>query len=172
MAHLRAVAQSYPFSQITDSAPGANISAFAEVDRMLRTDRYRQEISVIVIADLLRHQLVEQAVHTQDKILILLAIEGEIVQLVGILLQVEQLNVVVLKDLVESLRRVERGGRVVAGELVASVERKGHESAFVEVRVLLEQCWKRLAEEDILVCIDQIVTVDRLQADVIEEHTG
>src|SRR6516165_3148773 len=91
-------------------------------------------------------------------------------QLVGILAEIEQLDVVVVEDLIERLRSVERGGGIVTRELVASIEHKGQESALAEVGVHLGERRQRLATEDVLVGCKRIVSVDGLHTDVIEQH--
>ena len=45
--------------------------------------------------------------------------------LVGVVLQIEKLNVIVLENFLQRLRCVESGRRVVARELVAAIEDNG-----------------------------------------------
>src|SRR6516162_3753285 len=111
---------------------------------LFRTHRGGQK-GAIILADLFGHQVVEQGVHPQDRVFVFVTLQSEVVQLVGILAEVEQLDVVVLEDLIERLRSVERGGGVVTREVVASIEHKGQESALAEVGVHLGERWQRLA---------------------------
>src|SRR5215472_12207537 len=67
----------------------------------------------IILADLFGHQVVEQGIHPQDRVFVFVALQGEVMQLVGILAEIEKLDVVVLEDLIERLRSVERGGGIV-----------------------------------------------------------
>ena len=83
---------------------------------MFGTHRRGQK-GAIILADLFGHQVVEQGVHPQDRVLVFLRIRREVVELVGIIGEIEKLDVVVLEDLVERLRRVERGRRIVARNL-------------------------------------------------------
>src|SRR5499427_4729988 len=124
----------------------------------------------IILADLFGHQVVEQGVHPQDRVFVFVALQSQVVQLVGILAEIEQLDVVVLEDLIERLRSIERGGGIVTRELVASIEHKGQESALAEVRVHLGERRQRLAAEDVLVGCKQIVSVDGVYTDVVEQH--
>src|SRR5262249_24691181 len=103
-------------------------------------------------------------------VFVFVALQGEVVQLVGILAEVEQLDVVVLEDLIERLRSVERRGGLVTRELVASIEHKAQESALAEVGVHLGERRRRLAAEDVLVGFKEIVSVDGLYTDVVEQH--
>jgi hypothetical protein len=80
-----------------------------EDHRMVGTDGGWQEASTIMLADLFRCQLVEQCVHPQNQILVLLPIEGQVVEFLRILLKIEKLDIVVLEDLVQRLRCIERG---------------------------------------------------------------
>src|SRR5436190_12747518 len=91
-------------------------------------------------------------------------------QLVGILAEIEKLDVIVLEDLIERLRSVEGGGGIVTRELVAPIEHKGQESALAEVGVHLGERRQRLAAEDVLVGRKQVVSVYGLYTDVIEQH--
>ena len=64
--------------------------------------------------------------------LFLFGIEGEIVRLERVVLQVEELDVVVAQNLLERFWRIEVGGGVVARELVLPVENETQKSSFVE----------------------------------------
>src|SRR5262245_52802640 len=124
----------------------------------------------IILTDLFGHQVVEQGIHPQDRVFVFVALQGEVMQLVGILAEIEKLDVVVLEDLIERLRSVERGGGIVTRELVAPIEHKGQESPLAEIGVLLGVRWRRLAAEHVLVGCKQIVSIDGLYTDVIDQH--
>src|SRR5262252_2900934 len=57
----------------------------------------RWEKATVVDADLLCHEIVQQAVHPQDRRPVLLRFDGQVVQFVGVALQVEKLDVVALE---------------------------------------------------------------------------
>ena len=71
-------------------------SLFVEHHGLFRTDRSGQK-GAVILADFFGHQLVEQSIHALDRIFVLLSLQGEVVQLVGILIEIEQLNVIVFK---------------------------------------------------------------------------
>src|SRR5262249_60828500 len=79
----------------------------------------------IILADLFGHQLVEQGIHPQDRVFVFVALQSEVTQLVGILAEIEKLDVVVLEDLIERLRRVERVGGVGTCGLGESIDKQG-----------------------------------------------
>jgi len=97
----------------------------------LGADRGGQKTTV-VLAHFLGHELVQQGVHAQDEGLVLLRVEGEIVRLERVVLQVKELDVVVAQKLFEGYRRIEVGGGVVTCKLVLSVESKTQESPFIK----------------------------------------
>src|SRR5262247_878677 len=94
----------------------------------------RSQKPAVVDADFLGDEIVEQAVHPQDELFVLLCCESQVVHFVGIILQIEKLDVVVLEKLVQRLGRVECGRRVVPGELVTPIENKGEKATFVQLR--------------------------------------
>ena len=57
--------------------------------------------ATIVLAHFLCHELVQQRVHAKYDILVLDGIEGEVVRLERVVLQVEELEVVVAQNLLE-----------------------------------------------------------------------
>ncbi len=68
----------------------------------LRADRGRQKTAV-VRAHFFGHELVQQGVHAQDEVAILFRIEGEIVRLERVVLQVKELDVVVVAEFARAL---------------------------------------------------------------------
>ena len=62
--------------------------------------------------------------HPQERGPVLFRLDGQVVNFIGIVVQIEQLNVVVLEDLLQRPRRIERRWRVVTAELVAPIEHK------------------------------------------------
>src|SRR5262245_8510833 len=93
----------------------------------------RSQKPAVVDADFLGDEIVEQAVHPQDELFVLLWSESQVVHFVGVILQIEKLNVVVLEKLVQRLGRVECGRRIEPGELVTSIENKGEKATFVQL---------------------------------------
>ena len=73
----------------------------------------RGQKGAIILADLFGHQVVEQGIHPQDCVFVFVALQSEVMQLVRIFAEIEKLDVVVLEDLIERLRSVERGGGIV-----------------------------------------------------------
>src|SRR3954453_4362929 len=61
----------------------------------------------VIDADFTRDQLVEQCIHPQQRVAVAGGVNGEIVHLVWIGIEIEKLHVVVLEDLLQGLRRVE-----------------------------------------------------------------
>src|SRR5262245_30733543 len=92
------------------------------------TQRRGQEAAVVV-ADLAGEQAVQELVLAQDELAVGADVHGKIDHLVGIGLEVEQLEVVVADELLECRGRVEIVRRVVARELVAAVEAEADEAA-------------------------------------------
>ena len=74
-----------------------------EDHRMVGTDGGWQEASTIMLADLFRCQLVERCVHPQNQILVLLPIEGQVVEFLRILLKIEKLDIVQICNMLEGM---------------------------------------------------------------------
>src|SRR3981081_2093720 len=98
----------------------------------LGTNLLRQKTTV-VLAHFIGHQLVQQGVHAQYEILVLFRIQGQIVRLERVIPQVKELEVVVTQNLLERYWRIEVVGGVVTHELILTVKREAHESAFFEL---------------------------------------
>jgi hypothetical protein len=88
------------------SAPAGRSTA----RQLLRLD-VRREKTTIVDADFLGDELVQQGVHPQQRRPVLLWFDGQVVSFIGIVLQIEKLDVVVFEDLIQCLRRIEREQR-------------------------------------------------------------
>jgi hypothetical protein len=71
----------------------------------------RQKIAVVP-AHFISHEFVQQGVHAQDEVLVLLWVKGQIARLERIVPQVEELDVVVTQNLFQCRRRIEVGWRV------------------------------------------------------------
>src|SRR5262249_21106473 len=130
----------------------------------------RSQKPAVVDADFLGDEIVEQAVHPQDELFVLLWCESQVVHFVRVFLQIEELDVVVLENLVQRLRRVERSRRVVAGELVTSVEDKREKAAFVQLR--RGQLRWRLARSEGGHDSGEVIGVDGTGSQVVEEDGG
>src|SRR5271157_3805560 len=85
----------------------------------LRANRGGQKASV-VLAHFLCHELVQQRVHAQYEILVLGGIEGEVVRLERVVLQLKELYVVVAQNLRQRFWRIEVRGGVTASRRRAS----------------------------------------------------
>src|ERR1700722_10987619 len=105
---------------------------------LLGSDRGGEKAAV-VLAHFLGDELVEQGVHAQDDIPILLRVDREIVLFARVVLEVEELKVVVAHNLLERFRRIEIGRRIIARELVLPVESEAEESPFAELGLQLRQ---------------------------------
>src|SRR5262249_46672815 len=130
----------------------------------------RSQKPAVVDADFLGDEIVEQAVHPQDELFVLLWCESQVVHFVGITLQIEKLDVVVLENLVQRLWRVERSRRVVAGELVTSIENKGEKATFVQLR--RGQLRWRLARSEGGHDSGEVIGVDGTGSHVVEKDSG
>ena len=89
----------------------------------------RGQEAAVVFADLARHQPIQKLVVAQDELAVGNGVDGEIDHLIRIAFEVEQLQVVVAHQILERRGRVEIVGRVVAGELVATVKAEADEAA-------------------------------------------
>src|SRR5262249_23251997 len=112
----------------------------------------------------------EQAVHPQDELFVLLWCECQVVHFVGVILQIEKLDVVVLEKLVQRLGRVECGRRVVPGELVTSIENKGGKATVVQLR--RRQMRWRLARSEGGHDSGEVIGLDGTGSHVVEEYGG
>src|SRR5580704_3399085 len=104
----------------------------------IRADRGGQK-ATIVHAHFLGNKLVQQSVHAQDEVFVLFRVEGEIVRLERVVLQVKELDVVVAQNLLKRYRSIEIGGGVIARKLILSVESKTQKSSFIEFGLKLGQ---------------------------------
>ena len=124
----------------------------------------------VVDADFLSHKPVQQVVHPQERRLVLLPVNREVVRFVGVALQIEQLDVVVLVDLLQRVRRIERGRRVVPDELEASIEDEGDHAALAQLRLGDRRYW--LTEKHGAQQSAQIIPINGRYAHIIEEDGG
>ena len=110
----------------------------------------RWEELAVVHPNLTGHEFVEQGVHPQDERLVPLRVQCQVVPLLGIDFQIKELQVVPGQDLLQGPRRVKLTRRVVARELVSSIEGHGDEALLGEVRVVPGEFSRRHRERPIL----------------------
>ena len=93
------------------------------------------EEAAVVDADLFVDQPVEECVHSKDRVLGRARIDGQVVRLVRVGLQVEQLEVVAGGQFLERLGTVVLDGGEVPAELVPAVEDAADRTPLGEVEL-------------------------------------